>query len=418
MCPSGRDSGDLQPIVQVTLLISEDGFPCLEHEVVPVTEQLHEGQQCRLAVFGLLAKACHEHVLPALPRAVACLARHRRPGEDLRGVPRPLGAVDVPVRHAEEGEGQLRAVPRVAEEQHGVVPRRAAGALEPRRLLVLGAHGRVLVWEDVLGAVCDADSHVGEALRQRVIELLHYGQQDLVAQSQVLVPVPVGVRVVPHARHLALHRLGEDALPTRHEEPHARDLRVPPRLPIQSVRVAAERSALPDHLVPIVVDGAQEDRGDVHGDAPIPCKQGVHQGVLLLHRAQVVPTKRQVHAAHVLVHLVEMHDHVIKPASVCTNALDAKLDRHGVLTVPRVGTRLWMIPIRPYRLLTDARIHLRLLVGCRPGHLLVRARAAPPALDLSFQRGVAATQLRIDAVQRGRPLQVSLQALLHARSAR
>mmetsp|Transcript_1825 Transcript_1825/g.5010 ORF Transcript_1825/g.5010 Transcript_1825/m.5010 type:complete len:286 (-) Transcript_1825:578-1435(-) len=283
-------------------------------------EQFHKAQETCLAPCRRLMEASQEDVLPALLEGRAVLQVHgptsvmyRR--EPLVAVRESLGRVrDVPQRGLQSCEWQLRTIARVTQHDRHVVPCRTGRPFVPRRPFVLGAE------------VPERDGRIVKALRERVVEHAQDGEERLVPQREVRLGVhAVGGVLVPAALHLVPHRRPEEALASGHEEPDRRGLRVPPRQAVDAVGIAPEGGALCDHLLPIVVQGMEQDRRDVQDHSAIARKQGVHQRVLLVLGAVLWPFEWQVVHADVPLHIVYVQKLVVKTALVLLDALHAQL---------------------------------------------------------------------------------------------
>mmetsp|Transcript_86486 Transcript_86486/g.253128 ORF Transcript_86486/g.253128 Transcript_86486/m.253128 type:complete len:360 (+) Transcript_86486:652-1731(+) len=226
--------------------------------------------------------------------------------------------------------------------------------------------------------------------------------------------IGTGIRPVSHAGDLVPDCSGEDALAARHEEPHGGHLGVPPGQAVEAVDVAAEGGAAGDHLVPVAVQGAQQDRGDVHGDPSIPCQQRVHQRVFLLCRFQITPAYGQFHPGHVLFHLVPVYNAVVEVTPVPMDAVCTELDNRGKHTPLGRGAIRGVVPIRPDGLLPNLAVHLWQLMGLQPRNGPVEALCPGRSL---LPRLPAAGGGRHGA-GRGRSGERRLQLLLQALSAR
>mmetsp|Transcript_147274 Transcript_147274/g.410247 ORF Transcript_147274/g.410247 Transcript_147274/m.410247 type:complete len:232 (+) Transcript_147274:226-921(+) len=212
-------------------------------------EELHEVQHMGLSRTSSAMVSWQEHAVPAILHG--CAIRQRL---DLHRLAGP----NVPQGHAEvvgEGERQLRAQPRLMQQQLRVVPRGARIGVVPSWGLQLRAHDmRALLVLHLL---------VLDARRQAVVEHAHHGREGLVPHGEVRVVVstiPCLRRVpqVSHANDLAPHRAAKDALAPGHEQPHCEDFGVLPRHAVDTIHVAPEGGALGDHLVPILVQRPQE----------------------------------------------------------------------------------------------------------------------------------------------------------------
>mmetsp|Transcript_30082 Transcript_30082/g.68300 ORF Transcript_30082/g.68300 Transcript_30082/m.68300 type:complete len:329 (+) Transcript_30082:359-1345(+) len=309
--------------------------------------------------------AAEELVLPAVAHAHAPHAVH---GGARECVPVLIVVVDgprvarhVPQFHIETSKGQLRTFTGIFQDDPGVVPGGAGQALPPMPLLVLGAEVPAVLTLHV------EDCHVVDALGQRVVKHGQDGRERLVAKGRVPHRVDVRVPTVAHADDLVPDCRAEDALSPGHEEPHGHGLRVPPRVSVQAVHVAAEGGAPGDHVVPHVVQRPQQDRGDVQGDAAVPRQQGVHERVLLLGRVKLVEAEGQLDHADVLLHLVPVDYLEVEGALVGLDRLHAELHLRWQDTVPGVRTALWIIPVGPDGLLFNLPVHLGALDPWRCG---------------------------------------------------
>mmetsp|Transcript_82175 Transcript_82175/g.227956 ORF Transcript_82175/g.227956 Transcript_82175/m.227956 type:complete len:357 (+) Transcript_82175:107-1177(+) len=327
---SRRHTCHAQPIDEEGVAVAEYLLAAHTLELLCVREKLHEVQQTAPAGWLLFAVAMHEF-LPALLRTVAVFGLH---GRTLRSVvqrqllrrERPC-VIDLPQAHAlPEREGQLRTVARITQNDLGVGPGRTDHGLVPLHF-VLRAHLLLLVPLPLARRPCD--SRVVGALGQGVVEHVQDGRDRLVAEGKVPMVVGPGLAPVAHANDLVPHRSAEYSFTTGHEEPHDCCLRMSPRLAVESVHVAHEGGMVTDHLLPVVIEGTEQDRGDVHGHTTIPSQQGVHQGILLVCREQLLPFHRQLDLVHVLLNLVHVHDLEIETAFVPLDALAAQLDDRG-----------------------------------------------------------------------------------------
>mmetsp|Transcript_7215 Transcript_7215/g.22568 ORF Transcript_7215/g.22568 Transcript_7215/m.22568 type:complete len:271 (+) Transcript_7215:273-1085(+) len=243
-----------QPVVEVGLMVRQDLLAAHVLEPASAVEELHGIEQPWLARPRSPVVAGQEDLLPTLPHRVALrpvLQEHR------------LVRVHVPKGHAVvvgEGEGQLRPLLRLPQQQLRVVACRARHVLAPLRALELRAHAIPRLWRAHCG--------VREAGGVVVAKHPHNGRERLVAHGKVGVVVAAHVRllrvpVVAHANDLAPDGTAKDALAARHEEPNGHNLRVAPMHAADAVHVAREGGALFHHLVPILVQGPEEHRGDI-----------------------------------------------------------------------------------------------------------------------------------------------------------
>mmetsp|Transcript_65212 Transcript_65212/g.147088 ORF Transcript_65212/g.147088 Transcript_65212/m.147088 type:complete len:247 (+) Transcript_65212:366-1106(+) len=235
--------------------------------------------------------------------------------------PMPQGRLvvhDVPVDHAEQGEGQVRAVSRITEQDPRVVPRRPGDTLEPLGHLILRA--------EVLTRPVPRDHRpIIGALRQRIVEDAQDGEYRLVAKCLEGQAVSSSRVHISHADDLIPNSRAKDALAPRHQEPDGHGLGVPPRLAIGTVHVATEGGPADDHILPVLVKGAQQNRVYVQRDPAIPRQKGIHEGVLLLAQVELLPADRELDPVHILLHFVKVHDAVLKGAPVPADGVDAEL---------------------------------------------------------------------------------------------
>mmetsp|Transcript_78463 Transcript_78463/g.230098 ORF Transcript_78463/g.230098 Transcript_78463/m.230098 type:complete len:239 (-) Transcript_78463:1137-1853(-) len=234
-------------------------------------EELHEVQHpCPSGFRGGRLEALPED-LPALRWGVARLVLHRGARvshaaghlllRESRGVRR------IPQCHARtKCKGQLRTITRISQDDLCVVPRSTTNVLGPTHL-VLWAHARLLVplrrgWRTHYRPILSAS-------RERVVEHVQDRREGLVAQGKVPVMVGTSLTPVSHAYDLIPHGSAEDSLAARHQEPHGRGLCMSPRQAVEAVHVTHESGPTRDHLLPIVVNWAEQERGDVHGHTTI-----------------------------------------------------------------------------------------------------------------------------------------------------
>mmetsp|Transcript_74937 Transcript_74937/g.231727 ORF Transcript_74937/g.231727 Transcript_74937/m.231727 type:complete len:252 (+) Transcript_74937:110-865(+) len=250
--------------------MAEDLLPAHALELLGVREELHEAEQRGPAGPAGRVVALQED-LPTLAGRGAGLVLHGGAegphvlGDLVVGEGRVVG--DLPERHpSAEGEGQLGTVSRIAQDHLRVGPL-GGEVLRPHHL-VLGAHAKLLVplWRRRR----THNGPVGGARREREVVHVEDGRKGLVTQGEVPVMVGTGLSPVPHAYDLVPHGSAEHSLPPRHQEPHGGRLRVSPRQAVEAVHVAHERGPAGDHLVPVVVDRPEKNRGYVHGHTSIP----------------------------------------------------------------------------------------------------------------------------------------------------
>mmetsp|Transcript_43184 Transcript_43184/g.112397 ORF Transcript_43184/g.112397 Transcript_43184/m.112397 type:complete len:221 (-) Transcript_43184:337-999(-) len=180
------------------------------------------------------------------------------------------------------------------------------------------------------------------------------------------------VVLVPHADDLVPDGSRENALAASHQEPHRHDLGVPPGHAIEPVHVSPQGGPLLDHLVPILVQRPEQDRGYVHCNAAVSGQQCVHQRVLLLGGLQVAPAKWQLVPVEIPLHLVAMDELEIEVAFVPLHALHAQLQVCRQIAALGARAEVLAVPVGPHCLLSHMSVHLWISVARRARHGLVR----------------------------------------------